>query len=339
VAGRAAAGPGDAPGGAPGGARPEGGTDLIAFSVALKDELARIWADRACCLGAELSGLARTAGTVAADDAGGLTLRLRTNHATVARKAYRLAREVLGSRVTISSQRRVKLDKATFFYVQSSGPQLSAALLAVGIAEQNGEPLPAGKLAACCRSAFLRGAFLGAGFMADPRRGYHWEIVFGEPAAARGARDLLRAEGIRAGLIRRRHEHVVYLKEAEGIALWLSRVGAHQALLSLENTRIYKEMKNRVNRLVNCDTANLSRAIEAGLEQQRDIRAIEETLGLGALPPNLQEVARLRAEHPEATLEELGGMLSRPLGKSGVNHRLRQLRRIARSARNAADGN
>ena len=170
---------------------------------------------------------------------------------------------------------------------------------------------------------------MGAGFLADPRRGYHWEISTPDRDLARILRRALAADDIGAGLVRRRGEFVVYLKEAEGIGTWLSLAGAHQALLSLENTRIYKEMKNRVNRIVNCETANLSRTIDAGLRQQAAIKLIAATIGLTALPAPLQEVARLRLDHPEATLEELGRMMSPPLGKSGVNHRLRRLRRIA----------
>ncbi len=262
-----------------------------------------------------------------------LTLSIRTPHGTVARATYRLIRNVLGLQAHITAQKRRQLDKATYFSVSVTGDGLGDALAAAGIADPTGEPRDGPDLKECCRRAFLRGVFMGAGFILDPKSSYHWEVSLQDRPTARLVRGLLGAEGIEAGLVRRRHEYVIYLKDAGAIAEWLHLTGAHQALLSLENTRIYKEMKNRVNRIVNCETANLSRTINAGVAQQEAIRYIDEAIGLGSLSPALQQVARLRLEHPEATLDELGAMLNPPLGKSGVNHRLRQLRRIAEKLR------
>lgn len=279
-------------------------------------------------MAAELSGLVRAA-TVTYGDSGTVSLELRTNHAAVARKVYRLCQAVLGVGTRVFARRRRQLDKATLYHVRAEGPGLPQALARAGIADSRGEPRSVPALPGCCRRAFLRAVFLGAGSMGDPRRGYHWEVSLADRATARKVRDLLRAEGLRSGLVRRRHEHVVYMKEADAIAAWLTLAGAHEALLSLENTRIYKDMKNRLNRLVNCETANLSRTINAGVQQQEDIRLLAATRGLGALSPGLREVAGLRLEHPDATLEELGRLLSPPLSKSGVNHRLREIRRLA----------
>lgn len=305
----------------------------IGFSIAVKDEMARQLPESRCCARAQLSGLIRAAGRITQDADGDLTLSVRTPHGTVARAAYHLVRSVLGLPAHISAKKRRQLDKATFFTVSVAGPGLGEALEAAGIADVTGEPQGGADLRECCRRAFLRGAFMGAGFILDPKRSYHWEVSLQDRPTARLVRRLLAAEGIAAGLVRRRQEYVVYLKDAGGIADWLSFTGAHQALLSLENTRIYKEMKNRVNRLVNCETANLSRTINAGVAQQEAIRYIEAVRGLGWLSPSLQKVARLRLEHPEATLDELGAMLTPPLGKSGVNHRLRQLRQMAEELR------
>lgn len=264
---------------------------------------------------------------------GRLSLELRTNHATVARKTYLLARDVLHSEVRLLTRKRQKLDKATFFHVEVSGPNLPQALARAGMADVMGEPVPHPAAGECCRRAFLRGVFLGGGFMAEPRRGYHWEVVTADRVTARLVRGMLRHEGIRAGLVRRRHEYVTYVKEAEAIAAWLNMTGAHQALLSLEDTRVYRDVKNRVNRLVNCETANLTRTIDAGIRQQEDIRLIDAAAGLGSLPPSLRQLALLRLDHPDATLDDLGKMVSPPLSKSGVNHRLRQLGRMAAQIR------
>lgn len=283
----------------------------------------------------ELSGMFRAA-TFTYGESGLVSLELRTNHATVARKAYRLAQSVLGGGTRVFARRRRQLDKATLYHVRAEGPELLDGLARVGILDNRGEPRRVPELPECCRRVFLRGVFLGAGSIADPWRGYHWETSVADRRTARRVRDLLLAEGISAGLVRRRHEHVVYLKDAESIASWLTLSGAHQALLSLENTRVYKDMKNRLNRLVNCETANLSRTIDAGVQQQEDIKLLVATLGLESLTPGLRDVARLRLEHPDATLEELGRLLSPPLGKSGVNHRLREIRRLVAELRRSA---
>jgi len=301
----------------------------IAFSAAVKDELARIVTAEDCCARAELWGLLRTAGRIAADERGQVALVIRTQYAIVARKAYRLVRVVLGLKAEIDARKRQQLDKATYFEVRTAGPDVAGALAGAGFTDVNGEPRAGDELRECCRRAFVRGAFLGSGFILDPARGYHWEVVLRDRPTARFVRRLLATEGITAGLARRRHEYVVYLKDAEGIAAWLSVTGAHQALLSMENARIYKEIKNRVNRLVNCETANLGRTINAGVEQQEAIRFIDATKGVSSLPESLRAVAVLRLANPEATLDELGTMLKPPLGKSGVNHRLRQIRDLA----------
>lgn len=301
----------------------------MGFSTAVKDELARLQPGRDCCPGAELAGMIAAAGHLSTGAGGDLAVTVSSGHATVARRAYGLLRAVLGRRPAIRAAKRPNLDKATYFVVTAEGPEVGAALARAGITDPAGEPLDQTGRPACCRLALLRGAFLGAGFLADPRRNYHWELTATDRRHARSLRRLLAGLGLRPGLARRRQEYVVYLKDAEGIAAWLNLAGAHQALLSLENARIYKDLKNRVNRLVNCETANLGRTVNAGLRQQAAIRRIDEAMGLGALPEGLRQVAELRLANPGATLEEIGMSLPRRMSKSGVNHRLRQLVRIA----------
>lgn len=301
----------------------------VAFSAIVKDELARIVTADPHCARAELWGMLRAAGRITIDQADIPTLTIRTQYAVVARKAYGHVRSVLGLPATIDARKRQQLDKATYFEVAAHGPAVSEALARAGFTDSQGEPRSGGDFRECCRRAFLRGAFLGAGFVLDPGRGYHWETVLRDRPTARLLRRLLASEGIAAGMARRRHEFVVYLKDAEGIAAWLSVAGAHQALLSMENKRAYKDVKNRVNRLVNCETANLGRTIDAGVQQRDAIRHIDAVAGLNSLPGRLHVVAQLRLEYPEATLDELGLMLRPTLGKSGVNHRLRQIRDVA----------
>ena len=130
-----------------------------------------------------------------------------------------------------------------------------------------------------------------------------------------------------------KNSFIIYIKEGEQIVDLLNIVGAHTSLLELENIRIMKEMRNNVNRLVNCETANLSKTVNAAVRQVESIKLIQNSIGLQRLPKNLQEVAELRLSYPDESLKELGEMLDPPVGKSGINHRLRKIEKIAEEIR------
>jgi len=185
----------------------------------------------------------------------------------------------------------------------------------------------------CCQKAFLRGAFLAAGSISDPEKTYHLEICAKNQMLAEKVMDVLKRFGLNAKFIKRKNDYVVYLKEGENIVDFLNIVGAHSALLQLENIRILKEMRNNINRIVNCETANLEKTVNASMRQLENIEYLKNTVGLENLPSNLEEIARVRLENPDANLKELGEMLNPPLGKSGVNHRLRKLDEIAENER------
>jgi DNA-binding protein WhiA len=182
----------------------------------------------------------------------------------------------------------------------------------------------------CCKRAYLRGAFLAAGSVNDPEsNSYHLEMSVGRKNMARSLLGLMNAFDLHAKLIERKKEYVVYVKEGDKIVEFLNVIGAHQALLRFEDVRILKGMRNQVNRLVNCETANLNKTIHAAVRQIENIRLVEQIIGLENLPPHLKEVAELRLKHPEINLKELGTLLSGSVSKSGVNHRLRKLDQIA----------
>lgn len=185
----------------------------------------------------------------------------------------------------------------------------------------------------CCKRAFLRGAFLAAGSMSDPNKSYHFEIVCRTEEQAEQLRDVINSFGMDAKIVARKKYQVVYLKEGSQIVDILNIMEAHVALMNLENVRILKEMRNSVNRKVNCETANISKTVNAAVQQLRDIEYIRETAGLDSLPENLKAVALLRLEYPDAPLKELGTYLDPPVGKSGVNHRLRKISEIAEDLR------
>ena len=169
--------------------------------------------------------------------------------------------------------------------------------------------------------------------MSDPEKSYHLEFVCSIREQAGQLKDIIREFQIDAKSVRRKKYEVVYLKEGSGIVDLLNVMGAHVSLMNLENLRIVKEMRNSVNRKVNCETANLNKTVSAAVRQMEDIRYIEQRKGLQELSEGLEEIARLRLEHPDASLKELGDMLSPQVGKSGVNHRLRKLSLMAEQLR------
>lgn len=186
----------------------------------------------------------------------------------------------------------------------------------------------------CCKRAFIRGAFLASGSISDPNKGYHFEIVCNTLPQAEQLQQMMMIFEVDAKIVERKKHYVVYLKEGAQIVDMLNVMEAHVALMNLENVRILKEMRNSVNRKVNCETANISKTVNAAVRQVEDIELISRVAGLSTLPDNLQEIAQVRLEHPDMPLKELGTLLTPPIGKSGVNHRLRKISEIADRLRN-----
>lgn len=185
----------------------------------------------------------------------------------------------------------------------------------------------------CCKRAFIRGAFMSSGSMTDPNKGYHFEIVCRTPEQAARLQELMREFETEPKVIERKNYYVVYLKEGSQIVDMLNVMEAYVSLMNLENVRILKEMRNSVNRKVNCETANISKTVNAAVKQIADIELIRDTDGLDSLPLPLREMAMVRLEYPEAPLKDLGKYMDPPVGKSGINHRLRKLAAVAEAIR------
>lgn len=185
----------------------------------------------------------------------------------------------------------------------------------------------------CCKRAFLRGAFLCVGSMSAPEKGYHLEFVCNSEEKAGQLQEIIHCFGIEAKSILRKKYYVVYIKESESIVDLLNIMEAHVALMNLENLRILKGMRNSINRRVNCEAANITKTVNAASRQIEDILFLRDHYGFEKLPDNLRQMAQVRLEYPEATLKELGEYLDPPVGKSGVNHRLRSLSEIAEKNR------
>jgi len=304
---------------------------LASFSNQTKQELARLVPTKACCRMAELAALLRMEGLVV-QEGGDMAFTVGTENAAVARKVYKLGKSLFDLEASFTVQRKRRLRKNNVYTLCiPRQPSLAGVLTVLGIGGLGERASRYQDLKRqCCRRAYLRGAFLGGGSLSSPRGGtYHLEMVTQDAAHAGLVQDLMTGFGLAPKTSQRKRRQVVYLKDSEQIADFLKIIGANNALLDFENVRVVKGMRNSINRLVNCETANLSKAVEAGMRQAESVRLIRDTIGLEGLPASLREVALLRLEYPEASLKELGEMLSTRISKSGVNHRLRRLEELA----------
>ena len=179
----------------------------------------------------------------------------------------------------------------------------------------------------------IREAFIKSGSVNNPNKKYHLEITFKTKKKAEEMQILLNNFDIHARVIKREKEYMLYLKEGEEISNFLALIGANSSVIKFEEVRVLKETRNDINRLVNCETANLNKTINAAVKQIDDIKLIKKKHKFSSLPENLQEIAELRIANPDVSLVELGKMLSETIGKSGVNHRLKKLSEIAEDLR------
>jgi DNA-binding protein WhiA len=313
----------------------------MTFSSITKNEISKIEITNKCCQLALLSALIKMTGTIQIHGVNKLGIRLSTENASIARMLFSLLKSCfeINTRVVVRKNRHLKKNNNYTLYVDSEMGSREV-LKAVGIIQEGEKGLRLNyKLPhhlikkSCCRKAYLRGVFLGGGSISDPEKTYHLELVTNNEDFAEDIKELLNHYDLGAKVVVRKGNYVVYIKEGENIVNFLNIIGAHNALLSLENVRIYKEMRNNVNRIVNCETANLDKTLNAAMRQIENIIYIRDTIGLDKLPEGLAEIAELRLNYKEASLKELGEMMSPPVGKSGVNHRLRKLDQIAEDIR------
>lgn len=305
----------------------------MTFSETVKRELARISLADACCQRAQLAALIRLNGSIEISRAGQWGLSVPTQNPATARVIFKLFRAVLGVQADIYIRRKTRLRKNNVYMVWCRGDifDLLRQLGLVEGASDLGHGVAAWAVARrCCWRAYLRGAFMATGAINDPQKvSYHMEIATEYEDQAQVLCELMAREELTAKIVTRKDAFVVYLKEGEQIVRFLNVIGAHASLLHFEDARIHKEIRNQVNRLVNAETANLSKTVEAALRQTEAIKLLASRQELQYLSPALQQVAELRLSYPEASLQELGQLADPPLGKSAVNHRLRKLVSLA----------
>ena len=288
----------------------------MSFSSEVKEELAKQFGRSRHCQIAELAGILELEGML--DEEGKLVVSnenslLQTKYGLLLQKIFGEKQEVLQIMQTLHwdqepyRSRKINHRRADGMLVQQT----------------------------CCKRAFIRGAFLTSGSMSDPEKAYHFEIVCDSEQKAVQLQEMINSFGMDAKTVQRKKNYVVYLKEGEQISDMLNIMEAPISMMKFENIRILKEMRNSVNRQVNCETANIHKTVSAAVRQLEDIRYLQKTVGLEHLPVQLREIAYVRLEYPDATLKELGTYLEPPVGKSGVNHRLRKIEAMAEDLRMA----
>lgn len=300
----------------------------MSFSNDVKNELSRIETNDPCCDKAELLGLLRMSGAIIIRGSN-VGIHFSTENAALARRVLQLLKSnyQVQTEVVITRSRRLKKNNRYQVRVIPA-PQVSKALTELQLLSVESDlknPLLNNH---CCKRTFLRGAFLGGGSISRPSSDYHLEMVTGNEDFAHSIIKVMHSFSLKAKLTDRKNDFIVYLKDGESITKFLSVIGAHNSMMDFENVRIVKEMRNNVNRVVNCETANLNKVVKAAVRQINCIKYIEQHLGFNQLPQALQDTARLRLEYPDASLNELveysGG-----IGKSGINHRLKKLQEMA----------
>lgn len=318
----------------------------MSFSSRVKEELSRQQSPARHCQIAETAAIISLCGRIQISEDDRYCIKIHTENVAVARKYFTLLKKTFNISTNISIRRNAYLKKSRTYTVTVEEHEDALKILkAVKLISTYGEIEENLSLVqnvviqqTCCKRAFIRGAFLAAGSISDPEKFYHFEIVCATEAKAGQLLGIIATFGLDAKIVVRKKYFVVYIKEGSQIVDILNVMEAPIALMELENIRILKEMRNTVNRKVNCETANINKTVSAAVKQIEDITYIRDTIGFDGLPENLEEIARIRLSQPDATLKELGEALQPPVGKSGVNHRLRKLGSIAGQLREQNEG-
>ena len=309
----------------------------MSFSSEVKEELSKHTGSSRHCQLAELASIITSIGYVSEDGEGGRALYLLTDNELALRKFFTLIKKAFNIGTSILEEMPdVRAKGRLYRPVLADDEKVMNILKATRLMEADGTvrdfEMGASPLItrnSCCKRAFLRDAFLCLGSISDPNKGYHLEFVCTSREQALYLQSLIESFDIEARIVVRKKYHVLYIKEGSQIVDLLNIMEAPVSLMNLENLRILKEMRNSINRSVNCEVANMAKTISAATKQIEDIAYIRDNGGLERLPDNLREMAEVRLEHPDATLSELGSFLDPPVGKSGVNHRLRKLSEFA----------
>lgn len=313
----------------------------MSFSKEVKKELGQQLSKARHCRIAELAAVLQGCADFGYDKNGKIYLKIETENLTVAQKSFILIKCTFKVHIEVSVRQGMNVRKNYVYYLELPGEKdILTVLKATKLIDESGA-LWGGHPGVhrllvqntCCKRAYIRGAFLVSGSITDPNKGYHFEIALTDSSQAEDLQRTIHSFDIDAKIVLRKKYYVLYVKEGAQIVDMLGVMGAHVALMNLENVRILKEVRNSVNRQVNCETANISKTVTAATKQIEDIKYVRDTMGFSDLTEGLRQIAQLRLEHEDVTLQELGKMLDTPISKSGVNHRLRKISEIAEKLR------
>ena len=299
------------------------------FTTKVKNELLQDVPSARHCRLAELGGIVRALGRFEGEDH---HLELFSDNDLVIKKAQKLLKKIFpvdnGLKIIYDIKRSGKESGRIIFSTEETGELLTALKMDAELAVK-----PMLYTMTCCKRAYLRGMFLSTGTLTDPNKDYHFEISCSDETLAGELQAIISEFDVEARIVKRREKYVVYVKDSEMISELLSLLGAQVAMMELENVKILKGVRNQVNRQVNCDAANINKALVAARKQLEDIAFIREKKGFKGLSKELKETALLREKYPEATLAELVMYNGETVGKSGINHRLKKLSDIAEGLR------
>ncbi len=318
----------------------------MSFSMEVKNEICRdmeeIGFEKAFCI---ISGAMKIAGSISLLGKNNLAFFISTENASIAGFLFKLIKKFFDIHCEIIVKRSSTLKKNNTYVLKSKESEgvlkflekINVLYFENGFLNINYDIPDIAKSCDDLKKEFIKGAFLGGGSVSNPERAYHLEFVCENEGFAEELSKLINTFDINSKVINRKNNYVVYIKESEQISDMLSIIHAYNSLLNLENIRILKGMRNNVNRIVNCETANLTKTVDSSLRHIENIRLIKRKIGLNRIPKLLSQVAEVRLEYPEESLKEIGKRLNPPLGKSGVNHRLRKIDKIAEEIKHGND--
>jgi len=321
-------------------------SDSRSFSAGVKEELIRLPMGKPCCMLSEISALTQTSGHLSFRGGGWIQASYRLDNAGTARRLFQLLKTRLdvAPKLHFTQTRQLGGRRTCVLTLGPGDTRILLDALHMAETDEDGQihlrrTVPRHPMTRqCCRRAFLRGAFLGAGTITHPEKSYHFEWKAEDEQLVRTLEKLIEKSGLPFRSYERKGQRVIYLKDAQQISDMLALMGASGSVLEMENVRIHKQLRAAATRAANCDEHNSEKMLDAGQKQAEAIRRISLVRGLFTLPPALREIARLRVENPDMSLAELGEQLDPPVGKSGVNHRLRRLMEIARQVEEEYEG-
>lgn len=309
----------------------------MSFSSEIKDEVAKIKVEDYKIILSELAGITPMCGILNFKN-NKISMEYITENAPVARRIFTFLRRSFGFDVEVKNVRSTQLKKNVFIIYISQDESCRLLLdelkyiKGASVFMINYAPTDLIKTSNE-KKAYIRGAFMGSGSITDPKKGYHLEFVSENESNAYFLRDTINEFGLKSKVIMRKEKYIIYIKDSEQISDFLSLIGAYNSVLNYENVRVIKEMRNNVNRIVNCETANLNKTVKSSYDQVEDIKLIEMEIGIENLDDDLKAIAKIRLENRSMSLNDIANSLEPKLSKSTVNYRFKKLRRIANKLR------